>query len=111
MLFQCVVAAVSAQLVHLRSGTARCELPLHLSWPCLFTYAAPDYFLMQFSGLTEPLFGLVLVGSVALMMTGRPGWSAALISWLPFVRSEGFILIGIWVVYLAWQRHWRYLPC
>ena len=106
-LFQCGVAALSAWCAYVIARTLRLPVP---ELAILFTYAAPDYFIIQFSGLTEPLFGLILVASVALLMTGRPGWSAVLISWLPFVRSEGFILIGLWVVYFAWRRQWRYLP-
>ena len=39
----------------------------------LCRYAAPGYFRTQFSGLTESLFGLVLVGGVALAVAGRRG--------------------------------------
>ncbi|WP_460556282.1 hypothetical protein [Hymenobacter daeguensis] len=106
-LFQCAVAAASAWCAYVVARALRLPAP---ELAILFAYAAPDYFLIQFSGLTEPLFGLVLVGAVALVFAGRPGWSAALVSWLPFVRSEGFILLGVWVVYLAWQRQWRFLP-
>ena len=106
-LFQCGLVALSAWCAYVVARALRLPAP---ELAILFAYAMPDYFIIQFSGLTEPLFGLVLVGAVALAMTNRPGWSAALISWLPFVRSEGFILIGLWVVYLAWQRQWRFLP-
>ena len=106
-LFQCGVVALSAWCAFVVARALRLPAP---ELAIVFTYAAPDYFFIQFSGLTEPLFGLVLVGAVALAVTGRPGWSAALISLLPFVRSEGFMLIGIWVVYLAWERQWRFLP-
>ncbi|MEL5992688.1 hypothetical protein [Hymenobacter segetis] len=106
-LFQCVVVAASAWCAYVVARALRLPAP---ELAILFAYVTPDYFLIQFSGLTEPLFGLILIGSVALAMTKRPGWSAALISWLPFVRSEGFILIGIWVVFLAWRRQWRSLP-
>lgn len=106
-LFQCGVVAGSAWCAYLVARALRLPAP---ELAILLAYAMPDYFLIQFSGLTEPLFGLVLVGAVALALTGRPGWSAALISWLPFVRSEGFMLIGIWAVYLAWRRQWRLLP-
>ena len=106
-LFQCAVVATSAWCAYVVARSLRLSAP---ELAILFAYAMPDYFLIQFSGLTEPLFGLVLVGAVALAITNRPSWSAALISWLPFVRSEGFILIGIWVVYLAWRRQWRSLP-
>lgn len=106
-LFQCVVVAASAWLAY------RIAQGFRLAWPALaivFCYAAPDYFRIQFSGLTEPLFGLILVGSVALAVADRPNWSTALISWLPFVRSEGTLLWGLWVLYLLWNRNWRALP-
>ncbi|UOQ98498.1 DUF2079 domain-containing protein [Hymenobacter sp. 5317J-9] len=106
-LFQCAIVALSAWCAYVVARTLRLPAP-ELS--ILFAYASPDYFIIQFSGLTEPLFGLILVASVALLLTGRAGWSAALITWLPFVRSEGFILIGLWVVYFLWRRQWRYLP-
>lgn len=105
--FQCLVVAASAGGAYLIARALR--LPAAVL-AVLFVYAAPDYFRIQFSGLTEPLFGLVLVGAVALAVRGRPGWSAALISWLPFVRSEGFMLLGVWAVYLGLRREWRCLP-
>lgn len=106
-LFQCVVVAGSARLAYV---VAR---QLQLPWPALailFCYAAPDYFRIQFSGLTEPTFGLVLVAAVALAVTNRPVWSAAVISFLPFVRSEGAMFLSIWTLYLVWNRSWRALP-
>jgi hypothetical protein len=107
MLYQCGLVAASAWLSY--RVAERLQIP-YAAVAVLFCYTAPDYFRIQFSGLTEPLFGFVLIGSVALLVQGRPGWSAALVSWLPFVRSEGFILLGLWVVCLAWQRQWRALP-
>ncbi|WP_426060424.1 hypothetical protein [Hymenobacter sp. B1770] len=106
-LFQCGVVALSAWCAFVVARALGLPAP-YLA--IVFAYAAPDYFLIQYSGLTEPLFGLVLVGAVALAVTHRPGWSAALISWLPFVRSEGFIIIGVWAVYLMVQRQWKLLP-
>lgn len=105
-LFQCAVVALSAWCAYVVARALRLPAP---ELAILFAYASPDYFLIQFSGLTEPLFGLLLVGAAALALRGRPGWSALLLSWLPFVRSEGFILLGIWVVYLVLKRQWRYL--
>jgi hypothetical protein len=107
MLFQCCLVAASAWLSY---QVARALRISYAALAIVFCYAAPDYFHIQFSGLTEPLFGLLLIGSVALAVYERPVWSAALASWMPFVRSEGFILLGIWVVYLCWQRQWRALP-
>lgn len=107
LLWQCGLVAASAWLSY--QVARQLEVP-YAGLAVLFCYAAPDYFRIQFSGLTEPLFGLVLVAGVYLAVAGRPGWSAALVSWLPFVRSEGFMLLGVWAVYLTWQQQWRALP-
>ena len=107
MLCQCGLVAASAWLSY--RVAERLQIP-YAALAVLLCYTAPDYFRIQFSGLTEPLFGFVLIGGVALLVQGRPGWSAVLVSWLPFVRSEGFILLGLWVVCLVWQRQWRALP-
>lgn len=107
MLFQCVVVALSAHLAY------RVAVQLRLPMPWLavpFVYAQPDYFLIQFSGLTEPLFGLVLVAGVALAVQQRGAWSAVVISWLPFVRAEGFVLLAVWAVYLMASRQRRFMP-
>lgn len=106
-LFQCTIVAWSAWLAY------TCARQLRLPYPALaivFCYAAPDYFRIQYSGLTEPLFGLILVGAVAAALHGRLRLSAAVLSGLPLVRSEGIALWGLWAVYLLWEREWRALP-
>ncbi|MGI4869728.1 MAG: hypothetical protein ACRYFX_00970 [Janthinobacterium lividum] len=106
-LFQCGLVAASAWLAY---RTAR---HLGLAWPALavvFCYAAPDYFRIQFSGLTEPLFGLLLIAAVHSAVAGHPMRSAMLLSWLPLVRSEGILLWGLWGLYLLWNGEWRALP-
>ena len=107
MIWQCLLVAASAWLSYWIAE--QFKIP-YAALAILFCYTAPDYFRIQFSGLTEPLFGFILIASVALLVAGRAGWSAALVSWLPFVRSEGFILLGLWVLCLLWLRQWRFLP-
>ncbi|GAB2770066.1 hypothetical protein HNQ93_000427 [Hymenobacter luteus] len=107
MVLQCVLVAAAAWLAY---GAARA---LRLPWPwlaILFCYASPDYFRIQFSGLTEPTFALVLMAGVALVLQGRVSLGAAIVSFLPFARSEGFILLGLFGLYLLLSRHWRALP-
>lgn len=106
-LFQCGIVAWSAWLAY--TIARRLALPAP-ALAILFCYAAPDYFRIQFSGLTEPLFGLILVGAVSLALHGRYRWSAIVLSWLPLVRSEGIALWGLWVAFLAIERQWRALP-
>ncbi|WP_019947524.1 hypothetical protein [Hymenobacter aerophilus] len=107
MVLQCLLVAAAAALAY------RAARELRLPWPWLAIaacYAAPDYFLMQFSGLTEPLFSLLLVAGVTLALVRRPALGAAVLSWLPMARSEGFLLLGVYGLYLLLSRQWRALP-
>lgn len=53
---------------------------------------APVALPVAISGLTEPLFALVLISGVYAVTISRPMAAAILISFLPFVRTEGFFL-------------------
>jgi hypothetical protein len=71
---------------------------------------SPLYFILTFSGLTEPLFALIL--SIGLFLTFRQKYIPAtiLLSFLPFVRSEGLIIVGIFGIYLFFANRWKYIP-
>lgn len=81
----------------------------------LLLFGAPAYLLAMRSGLTEPLFGLFTMLGLYTALNGKVRLSFLLISVLPFVRSEGFIVL---VIYLAWgvlrasknRRAWMDLP-
>lgn len=107
MVWQCLLVALAAALAY---NAAR---QLRLPWPWLtivFCYTSADYFRIQFSGLTEPLFSLVLIAAVALALQNRAGWGALVISFLPFARSEGFLLVGVYGAFLLATAKWRLLP-
>jgi hypothetical protein len=53
---------------------------------------APMALPVAMSGLTETLFAFVLLTGIYLVISGRYGMAAILISFLPFVRTEGFFL-------------------
>lgn len=70
-------------------------------WLTAFYLAAPLPFVLTFSGLTEPLFAALLsAGLYFLVVKNKWEIAAILISFLPFVRSEGLIILGVWGVYL-----------
>jgi hypothetical protein len=71
---------------------------------------SPMYFALTFSGLTEPLFALFLAGGIYLVLRKRYLTAALLISFLPFVRSEGLIILGVFAIYLAIKQKWKVLP-
>lgn len=68
------------------------------------------FFINSFSGLTEPLADLMVTASLYLIITGGFGWGAVLISFLPFIRSEGIFIGAILAGYLLLLRQWRVLP-
>lgn len=70
----------------------------------------PLYFTLLFSGLTEPLFAFVLISSTYLFIKEKWLFGSILLSFLPFVRSEGLIFIGVFAFYLMQKKHWKYIP-
>jgi len=70
----------------------------------------PMYFVLTLSGLLEPLTALLLILAVFLEAKDRSLAAALIISFLPFVRYEGLIMIGIWAIFYGLSQKWRYLP-
>lgn len=68
-----------------------------LVFPMLFF--ANDYFLIQYSGLTEPLFALVLMSGFYLIAKNKWKYASIVFSILPFVRTEGFLVLPIIGIY------------
>lgn len=84
------------------------KLDLKYAWLAIvFVFFAPAYFVKLFSGYTEPLFGLMLITSIYLVMLQRPMPAAIVMSFLPFVRSEGLILIMVFALYFLIRRNYK----
>lgn len=69
-----------------------------------FLLFAPIYFPTMNSGLTEPFFGLVLILSILMIVEKRCFAAAILISFLPFVRTEGFLFLPLFFLVLIFYR-------
>jgi hypothetical protein len=76
----------------------------------VLTAFAPVYFMLMLSTLTEILFSFVLVVSVYLFMKNKLVFTALLLSFIPFVRSEGIILFPVFAVAFALKRNWYAIP-
>src|SRR3989338_1932398 len=76
----------------------------------VFFLCAPVCFALTFSGLTEPLFALFL--SMGIYGVMRNSWitAAIIISFLPFIRSEGLIICAIFSFYFILKHQWKTLP-
>ena len=67
------------------------------------------YFTLIFSGLTEHFSALLLVIAIYLYLNERYITPTIILSFLPFVRSEGLLIIGITVLYLIFKKKYRYI--
>ncbi|MFA4851301.1 MAG: hypothetical protein WC868_01650 [Bacteroidales bacterium] len=106
-IFNCVVVSLTLIFTYLTSKKITKENSFLSAVLLCF---APLYFVITFSGLTEPLFAFFLVFSLYLLISGKEISSSILISFLPFVRSEGLILLGVYAFYLIVKRKFRILP-
>lgn len=73
---------------------------------CMFS---PLYFILTFSGLTEPLFAFFISLSLFCFTYDKYIYASLLISFLPFIRSEGLILIGVVALFFLHKKDWKAL--
>ena len=73
----------------------------------LFT---PLYFVLTFSALTEPLFALFIAAGLYAVLKHRLTAGAIVVSLLPFIRSEGLIILGVFAFYFIVKKQWKVLP-
>jgi hypothetical protein len=106
-LMQCMLATGSAWMLW-RSAH---RLGLQLAWLApIFALVAPEFFLAQLSGLTEPLFAFTLLLGTFLYLHERPLAAAIVLSFLPHVRTEGVMLVPIFALYALLRSQWRSIP-
>ena len=79
-------------------------------WGVFLSFFAYSFFLVQSSGLTEPLFMLGLTAIVYFELKDNTPVALKLLSFLPFVRSEGYIVGVVIVVYLLFAKRWKFIP-
>jgi len=75
----------------------------------VFLIFTPLYYVLTFSGLTEPLFALFLIGAIYLILQKEYITAAIMVSLLPFVRSEGLLIIPVFGLYFLLTKQWKYL--
>ena len=73
----------------------------------ILTLFCPVLFACGFAGLTEPLFALILCLGIFLLYTERYISGSLLLSFIPFVRTEGFLLIPIFFLFTILQKKWK----
>jgi hypothetical protein len=76
----------------------------------VFTIFTPVYLFIMYTSLTEILFSLALIASIYLFADKRFIWSAVVISFIPFVRTEGMMYILLFIPALLWMKQYKSLP-
>ncbi|MDX2361544.1 MAG: hypothetical protein QNK23_12110 [Crocinitomicaceae bacterium] len=71
---------------------------------------SPLVFTLTFSGLTEPLFALFSILGLYLIVKEKLLLSCIVISFLPFIRSEGLIILSVFGLYLLYKKEWKMIP-
>ena len=62
------------------------------------------------SGLTEPFSAALLMVSIYFLVKNKTVLGLFIISFLPFVRSEGLIILGVVFVYLIASKKFKWSP-
>lgn len=107
LLFNAILACMSALLVW---KTAQ-NMGLRFSWfAAVLLLSAPMYFFCASSAVTEILFGFILSWAIYEASNKRYWMAAALVSFLPFVRSEGYGIILVFALGLIALKAWKALP-
>jgi hypothetical protein len=75
----------------------------------IFALFAPIYYVTLVSGLTEPLFALLILTGVLFCMDQKFSTAALIVSFLPFVRSEGFLVLFLFALVFIVNR--KYFGC
>jgi len=75
-----------------------------------FQAFAPLGLVIAFSGLTEPLFAFLCISGLFSYLKDRKVLAMALFSFLPFVRTEGLLFLGLIALVVFWEKEWKTLP-
>jgi hypothetical protein len=106
-LFNILIGLLSAYAAYRIASYYGFKFKIPLIFLILF---APIYMLILFSGLTEILFGTFLIVSVWLIIEKKYTFSAILISFIMFARTEGIVFILLWAFLFIINKKYKAIP-
>ncbi len=102
--FNILVAIGSGILVNLSAK----RMGVNFSWlGIIITVFTPLFFVLSFSSLTEILFAFTLVLSIYLFVLQKFEWSAIVISFIPFARTEGVIFLPLFALTFILLKNYK----
>lgn len=106
-LFNVLLAVASSYFTYRIAALLKLNLKPVVVIMVLFT---PYYTLIMLSAMTEMLFSFLIILSVFLFLDKRFFASAIVVSFLPFVRTEGFGIIPVFLVVYMLTKNWKVIP-
>jgi hypothetical protein len=73
----------------------------------IFTCFAPIYVLLLNSTFTEVMFACALTASIYLILSDRYIFAAVLLSFIPFIRTEGYFLLPFFAWYFLMNKRYK----
>jgi hypothetical protein len=87
------------------------QLQLKRSWLApLFFLTCPVVFDNAVSALTEIICALFLILFIHWSLKGKFILGALVLSFMPFARSEGFVILGVAAMFFFFTKRWKYIP-
>ena len=83
----------------------------HQPWIVVFLVVfMPVYFILMFTSLTEVTFSFFITLAILLFFKKRYIWSAVVFSLLPLARTEGVVLMPLFILAFVFKRKYSTLP-
>ena len=101
---------ISTTTIWLTYKTAEKLVIPNSSLAALFAVFSPMMIIVTLSGLTEPLFACWMMIGLYNLIIGKKTFSLCWLSFLPFVRSEGLIILCVVLIYLLIKRYFKFIP-
>ncbi len=76
----------------------------------IFVVFSPIFTIMMLSGMTEILFSLLVILTVYFVFSEKYIISAIVLSFLPFVRTEGVVIIPVFVAGYIFYEKYKAIP-
>ena len=107
--FNCLVFALTCFFAFKVFHQFKLGFVYYILFPILLV-CVPDYVYCVLAGMTEPLFGLLLVASIYLAFSQKWILFAIVVSLMPFSRSEGMLVVVLGLVLLLFVMEWKAIP-
>lgn len=109
VVFNIVVYALSCIAMYRLFKTLKMNFWLSALFPVLILIPN-DYSITVLGGLTEPLFNLFVIVSALFLVQKKWIYFALIVSFLPFLRSEGQLPVILAVMILSYYKVWKAIP-